>query len=225
MLAARMTMTGFVTTYSLIIATQVLWALGWAFSGWDHHQTGILCARGSAALESKWHYLSEATMIQPDRIGHVVIKVRNLARSTKFYSEVLGLQVMKEEPGFKMVFLASHGRDHHELAVVEVGSEAAAPRERSIGLSHIAFRLRDEAALRAAYRDLKKNDVRIIGAINHGVTKSIYFEDPDGYELEVYCDGLPEEVAKFPDPYAGFEGLDFAIDAPDFRQAVKELMK
>jgi catechol 2,3-dioxygenase len=131
---------------------------------------------------------------------------------------------MKEEP-FGMVFLASHGRDHHELAIVGVGAEAAAPRERSIGLSHIAFRLSNEAALRAAYGDLKKNGVRIIGAINHGVTKSIYFEDPDGYELEVYCDGLPEEIAKFPDPYAGIEGLDFAKDAPDFRQAVKELMK
>ncbi|MGO9601865.1 MAG: VOC family protein [Candidatus Binataceae bacterium] len=48
-------------------------------------------------------------MIKPDRIGHVVIQVRDLARSTRFYSEVLGLQVMKVEPG--MVFFASHGRD------------------------------------------------------------------------------------------------------------------
>ena len=164
-------------------------------------------------------------MIQPDRIGHVVIKVRDLERSTRFYSEVLGLQIMKVEAGFKMAFLASHGRDHHELAVAEVGPDAPAPRERSIGLSHIAFRMSDEAALSAAYADLKKNDVRIIGAINHGVTKSVYFCDPDGNQLELYCDGLPEEIAKFPDPYAGMEGLDFASDAPDFRQALGELVK
>jgi catechol 2,3-dioxygenase len=164
-------------------------------------------------------------MIQPDRIGHVVIKVRDLVRSTKFYNEVLGLQVMKAELGFKMTFLASHGRDHHELAIVEVGADAAAPHEHSIGLSHIAFRLSDETALRAAYSDLKKSGVRIIGAINHGVTKSVYFEDPDGYQLEVYCDGLPEEVAKFPDPYAGIERMDFANDAPDFGQAIRELVK
>jgi catechol-2,3-dioxygenase len=63
-------------------------------------------------------------MIQPDRIGHVVIKVRDLGRSTKFYSEILGLQIMKEELAFKMAFLASHGRDHHELAIVEVGRES-----------------------------------------------------------------------------------------------------
>ena len=164
-------------------------------------------------------------MIQPDRIGHVVIKVRELERSTKFYSEVLGLQVMKVEAGLKMVFLASQGRDHHELAILEVGPDAASPRERSIGLSHIAFRMSDEAALRAAYADLRKNNVQIIGAINHGVTKSVYFRDPDGNDLELYCDGLPEEIAKFPDPYAGMDGLDFARDAPAFRRAVRELVK
>jgi catechol 2,3-dioxygenase len=164
-------------------------------------------------------------MIQPDRIGHVVIKVRDLERSTKFYTEVLGLTVMKVEPGFKMTFLASNGRDHHELAVMEVGPNAPTSPEHAVGLSHIAFRLRDEAHLRAAYGELKAQNVRIISAVNHGVTKSIYFQDPDGNELEVYCDGLPAEIAKFPDPYAGMERLDFAPEAPDFKDAVRELTK
>jgi catechol 2,3-dioxygenase len=164
-------------------------------------------------------------MIRPDRIGHVVIKVRDLERATRFYSEVLGLQVMKIEPGFKMAFLASNGRDHHELAVMEVGPDAPIPQAHTIGLSHIAFRLRDEAHLRAAYDDLKKHGVAITTAVNHGVTKSVYFHDPDGNQLEVYCDGLPGEVAKFPDPYAGMEQLDFASDARDFREGIKELMK
>jgi catechol 2,3-dioxygenase len=162
-------------------------------------------------------------MIRPQRIGHVVIKVRNLERSARFYTEVMGLQVMKMEHG--MGFFASNGRDHHEIAAIEVGADAPVAPPRAIGLSHIAFRLNDEAHLRAAYDDLKAHDVKIITAINHGVTKSIYFRDPDGNQLEVYCDGLPDEVAKFPDPYAGMEKLDFAKDAPDFREAIRELMK
>jgi len=162
-------------------------------------------------------------MIRPQRIGHVVIKVRNLERSARFYSEVMGLQVMKMEPG--MGFFASNGRDHHEIAAIEVGADAPVAPPRAIGLSHIAFRLNDEAHLRAAYDDLKAHDVKIITTINHGVTKSIYFRDPDGNQLEVYCDGLPHEVAKFPDPYAGMEKLDFAKDAPGFREAIRELMK
>lgn len=164
-------------------------------------------------------------MIRPDRIGHVVIKVRDMERSTKFYTEVLGLTVMKVEPGFKMTFLASNGRDHHEIAVMEVGLEAPLSLPHSVGLAHIAFRLRDEAHLRAAYDDLKAHGVKIITAVNHGVTKSVYFRDPDGNELEVYCDGQPGEVAKFPDPYAGMDQLDFAKDAPNFKEAFAELTK
>jgi len=57
------------------------------------------------------------------------------------------------------------------------------------------------------------------------VTKSVYFRDPDGNQLEVYCDGLPNEVARFSDPYMGTEKLDFAKDAPDFREAFAELSK
>src|SRR5262249_21139674 len=135
------------------------------------------------------------------------------------------LQVMQVEPAFKMTFLASNGRDHHEIAVMEVGQDAPVPAEHAIGLSHVAFRLRDEAHLRAAYDDLKARGIEITTAVNHGVTKSVYFHDPDGNQLEVYCDGLPGEVAKFPDPYAGYEKLDFAKDAPDFREAIRELTK
>jgi len=164
-------------------------------------------------------------MIRPERIGHVVIKVRDLERSAKFYSEVMGLQIMKMERGFRMGFFASNGRDHHEIAAMEVGPDAPVPPPRAIGLSHIAFRLRDEAHLRAAYEDLKSHGVKITTTINHGVTKSVYFHDPDGNQLEVYCDGLPEEIAKFPDPYAGMEKLDFASDSPDPSQGLRELAK
>ncbi len=164
-------------------------------------------------------------MIRPERIGHVVVKVRDLKRSAKFYSEVMGLQIMKMEPGFKMGFFASNGRDHHEIAVMEVGPDAPVPPSHAIGLAHIAFRLRDETHLRAAYNDLKANGIKIITAVNHGVTKSVYFQDPDGNQLEVYCDGVPDEVAKFPDPYAGMEKLDFAENAPDFKEAIRELSK
>ena len=49
-------------------------------------------------------------MILPDRIGHVVIKVRNLERSKRFFSEVLGLKLMMELPKLKIAFFASNGR-------------------------------------------------------------------------------------------------------------------
>jgi catechol 2,3-dioxygenase len=137
----------------------------------------------------------------------------------------MGLEVMKIEPSIKMAFFASNGRDHHEIAAIEVDVKASDSQAAGVGLSHIAFRLRDEAHLQAAYTDLKKHGIKIVSAVNHGVTKSIYFRDPDGHLLEVYCDGLAEEVAKFPDPYMGTGLLDFAKDAPDFMEAFGELSK
>jgi catechol 2,3-dioxygenase len=55
-------------------------------------------------------------MIRPERIAHVVIRVRDLERSRKFYTEVLGMDVMMEASALRGVFLANNRRDHHELA-------------------------------------------------------------------------------------------------------------
>jgi catechol 2,3-dioxygenase len=162
-------------------------------------------------------------MIRPERIGHVVIKVRNLERSRRFYTEVLGMDVMKDVPAIRGVFLANNRRDHHEIALFEVGPEAEGLQARQIGLSHIAFRLRNEEELGAAYQELKEKNVPISFTVNHGVTKSIYFRDPDGHELEVYCDNSAEEIAKFPDAYLGMEKLDFAQDEPGLRDAIAQL--
>jgi catechol 2,3-dioxygenase len=162
-------------------------------------------------------------MIRPERIGHVVIKVRNLERSRKFYTEVLGMDVMMEIPAIRGVFLANNRRDHHEIALFEVGPEAAGLQAKQIGLAHIAFRLRNEAELQAAYKEFKERDVPISFTVDHGVTKSVYFRDPDGHELEVYCDNPPEEIAKFPNPYLGMEKLAFAPDDPGVADVIAQL--
>jgi catechol 2,3-dioxygenase len=153
-------------------------------------------------------------MIRPERIAHVVLKVRDLERSKQFYTEVLGMDVMNEMPNPRIVFLANNRRDHHEIALLEVGQQALAPPANAVGLVHVAFRLRSEEELRAAYRELKEKNVPISFTVNHGITKSVYFFDPDGHELEVYCDNPPEEYAKLPNSYMGMDKLDFALDDP-----------
>ncbi len=153
-------------------------------------------------------------MIRPERIAHVVLKVRDLERSKKFYTEVLGMDVMNESPQLGIVFLANNRRDHHELALLQIGPQAEAPRANEIGLLHVAFRLRNEEELRAAYKELKEKGVPISFTVNHGITKSVYFFDPDGHELEVYCDNPPEEYATLPNTYMGMDKLDFALDDP-----------
>ncbi len=149
-------------------------------------------------------------MIRPQRIAHVVIKVRDLDRSKKFYMDVMGLDLMGEIPQPRVAFLAAHRRDHHEIGLLEVGPQAGDPKPSDVGLVHIAFRLETEQELVAAYRELKERDVKIHFTVDHGVTRSVYFFDPDGNELEVYVDNTPERIAAMPNAYAGLEKLDFA---------------
>ncbi|MGH7917439.1 MAG: VOC family protein [Candidatus Binataceae bacterium] len=165
-------------------------------------------------------------MICPQRIGHVVIKVRDLERSRRFYTEVMGLRLMAELPKIKMAFFASDGRDHHEIAVVEVGADAPAPQSGQVGLVHIAFRLRDEDHLRAAYQELKEKQVPILSTVDHGITKSIYFRDPDGNQLEIYCDNPPEYIARMRENhYGGMDKLEFAANEPGLADVLPEMMK
>lgn len=160
-------------------------------------------------------------MIRPERIAHVVIKVRDLARSTRFYQEVLGLEIMGTLERPPVSFLAANRRDHHEIGLVEVGERALDADPRSVGLVHIAFRLSTEEELRAAYAELKERDVPISFTVDHGVTKSVYFRDPDGNELEVYCDNSPEDYGRLPNPYGGVERLDFAPDDPSLGDVIR----
>ena len=162
-------------------------------------------------------------MIHPERIAHVVIKVRDLERSRKFYTEVLGMQVMKDVPQINAAFLSFNGQDHHEVALFQVGPQAEGPRMNQVGLLHFAFRLRSEEELQAAYQEFKEKGVPVTFTVNHGVTKSIYFHDPDGNELEVYSDNSPEEYISMPNAYLGMEKLGFAKDDRGLADVLAEM--
>jgi catechol 2,3-dioxygenase len=163
-------------------------------------------------------------MIHPERIAHVVVKVRDLERSRKFYTEVLGMQVMKYVPEIRAVFLSFNGRDHHEVALFEIGPQAEGPKMNQVGLLHFAFRMRNEEDLRAAYQEFKEKGVPVSFTVNHGVSKSIYFRDPDGNELEVYSDNDIAEIdATIPNGYLGMEKLDFAKDDRGLADALAEM--
>lgn len=125
-------------------------------------------------------------MIAVERLAHVVLNVRDLRASKAFYMTVLGLKVANENPARGMVFL-SNGTDHHQLALFERAT-GPAPDATQPGLIHMAWRLADLDALRAAYRELKAAGIDIESTIRHAMTNSLYVRDPDGHLVELYCD-------------------------------------
>ena len=145
--------------------------------------------------------------MKPKKLGHIVLRVRVIARSEAFYKEVLGLRVTGRIPGF-MSFLSA-GEDSHDLALMQVGEEAPGPEATRVGLYHFAYQVNSRQELEQWYHHLKDNGVQIVGSADHGVSQGVYFLDPDGIEIEVTYEVPPEEWPKGPNPFAGNKPLTF----------------
>jgi catechol 2,3-dioxygenase len=129
-------------------------------------------------------------MIQARKLGHVVLKVRDAQKSKEFYMRALGLKVANDAPHMGAVFL-SFGAQHHDLALFQLAT-GEAPAAEQPGLHHTAWQLGSFEELQAAYRELEKQGVHVESAIEHNVTRSIYFHDPDGNRVELYCDNFAD---------------------------------
>ena len=123
-------------------------------------------------------------MIQARKLGHVVLKVRDAERSKDFYTRTLGLKVAYESPG--AVFL-SFGVQHHDLALFQLAT-GEAPGEAQPGLHHVAWQVGSFKELQSAHRELRALGIAVESTVEHNVTRSVYFPDPDGNRVELYCD-------------------------------------
>ena len=124
-------------------------------------------------------------------LGHIVLYVRDIARSVEFYGGVLGWRRLPLPDGPPVAAFSS-GRTHHELLLIEVGPDAAPiPPGRRVGMYHFGVKVGDsDEVLRETVRRMRAHPdlVRIVGASDHGVTHSLYVNDPDGNEVELYVD-------------------------------------
>ncbi|MBI2135755.1 VOC family protein [Candidatus Woesearchaeota archaeon] len=119
------------------------------------------------------------------KLGHVHIKVRNLKRAEKFYTELLGFNIT-EKVSDDYSFLTL-GKSHHDLALQNAGENAELPKQNQVGLYHFAVELKNERELAKIYKKLIDNKIKV-SAVDHGISKSLYLEDPDGNGIEIYID-------------------------------------
>ena len=146
--------------------------------------------------------------VTPRGINHLVLNVRNLEESHKFWTEVVGMQQvgeLKPAPSRpnppRMRFYSgtgTSGTHHHDMALVENPSLPEPPLEWSMvgmpmAINHIAITYPNREAwlLQLAY--LQAKGVKFDRRVEHGMTHSLYIHDPNGYGVELLYD-LPREI-------------------------------
>ncbi len=126
-----------------------------------------------------------AKSIPVARLNHAVLFVRDATVSAEFYGSVFGFEIVASEFGGKAVFMrAAGGNNHHDLGLFSVGPDAAGPQRGQVGLYHLAWEVPTIEDLATAAQELSGAGA-LGGASDHGVSKSLYGQDPDGNEFEI----------------------------------------
>lgn len=121
-----------------------------------------------------------------ESLGHVVIKVRDVERSEAFYNGVLGLPIVARSDRGPMTFFSLG--DHHDFAIAGIGDDAERANGKTPGLAHVAFKIGNSLEeLKDAKRILDEAGIQC-APVDHEVTQSLYFADPDGNQVELYVD-------------------------------------
>lgn len=121
------------------------------------------------------------------RIGHVHLKVADLERAVRFYTEVLGFDLVQRY-GSQAAFVSAGGYHHHIGLNTWESRGGSPPPPGTTGLYHVAILYPNRKQLARAVKRLLEFGWPLQGASDHGVSEAIYLADPDGNGLELYCD-------------------------------------
>lgn len=120
------------------------------------------------------------------RFSHVGLFCTHLEPLVDFYTRHMGFVITDRGhlPHAELCFLSRDPAEHHQLVLVTGRPEGLADRI----LNQISFRVDSLAELKAFYGGLPLDLVSDIDPVNHGISWSLYFRDPEGNRLEVFAD-------------------------------------
>ncbi|CAB4776701.1 MAG: VOC family protein [Actinobacteria bacterium] len=121
------------------------------------------------------------------RLNHAVLYVRDATRSAAFYIEQLGFRRVGAYDSPAGVFLQAEGSTNdHDLALFTIGAAATESMagRGEVGLYHLSWEV-DTLADLARFAERLQAIGSLVGATNHGTTRSLYAKDPDGLEFEL----------------------------------------
>ncbi len=138
-------------------------------------------------------------------LHHVAYRCRDARQTAQFYTEVLGLEYAMALAEDRV---PSTGEPHpymHVFFRMDDGSYVAffeLPESPDMGrdantpawVQHLALRVADEETLLANKKRIESHGVEVLGPVDHGVCKSIYFFDPSGHRIELAVDTMTPQM-------------------------------
>ncbi len=122
------------------------------------------------------------------RLLHTMLRVGDLDRSIAFYTEVLGMRLLRRHdyPECKFTLAFVGFQDEAEGAVIELTHNwGVESYELGNGYGHIALEVPDAYAACEAIKARGGKVTREAGPMKHGSTVIAFVEDPDGYKIEL----------------------------------------
>ena len=150
-------------------------------------------------------------------IGHVHLKVSDLARSLDFYCGLLGFELTMKY-GEDAAFISAGGYHHHIGLNTWYSKNSPPAPVHSAGLFHVAILYPTRKDLATIFHRLRQADYPLSGASDHGVSEALYLNDPDENGLELYWDRPKEEWPSKPDG-----SLDMFTRPLDLQSLLREL--
>ena len=123
------------------------------------------------------------------RMLHTMLRVKDLNRSILFYTEILGMQLLRRqefsEGKFTLAFVGYGPEENTTVIELTHNWDQSMPYDLGDGYGHIALGVPDIQSTCSALREAGANIVREPGPMKHGTTVIAFVEDPDGYKIEL----------------------------------------
>ena len=121
------------------------------------------------------------------RFAHVVLQTNNLEAMRDYYCDVLDGHLVYEGHGLSFV---TFDEEHHRVAFLQPPVDLDPKSMKAAGMHHVAYTFDELDDLLERYSDLKVKGIEPHVTIQHGVTTSIYYRDPDGNYIEMQIDNF-----------------------------------
>jgi catechol 2,3-dioxygenase-like lactoylglutathione lyase family enzyme len=128
-------------------------------------------------------------MASPKKLAHVVYMTRRFDEMVSWYQRVFEARVQYQNPAFAFL---TYDDEHHRFAFANMSllspDGVAADSPPGIGVNHVGYTYENLGELLETYDRLKQLGIGPYWRVHHGVTVSVYYQDPDGNRMEFQVD-------------------------------------